>query len=508
MRYWPLHGFKVVLGLVLLAILITPPSAYTQAQIGGSIGYGSSVFGTLSTAGQSLTYSFNGTTGDLVQATVRNWTGPLDPQLGLVAPDGQTVAASNTNPFSDDRLEAALSLYLPQTGIYSLQIGGEQGTTGDFVLKLQGRSAVAAIPLVYGQAVDVNIPTNPQPQYFSFDAQTCPTVFTVTNLSAGQPFTFPYAVKVHNAQGTQIAQLVGGDAVEDRLIVAPTSGHYEVRVSSDDPLAQGTIRLLIACLEQAPGCIPGGVPGTGDQAAGTAGGCPSCFSDEFDGELCATFEVTAALADSTATFTWPPVEGAEYYIFSINDSSGALLLDSPVALEGVTSHTYTFNPDDLGRGPFTAGVRAGNGEEGYLCLDDVPVSFDGETTDQCSGIAVGADIVPGARAAVLHWSAAPGATAYLIHVYAYDDDGSLIGIRVLTVPGDATTYHLEGVFPSDYTRFHFDVAAYSEADGGGAFGDMPRGYLCGGGTDVEFEQTGPVHWGPAAGILITGGNEA
>jgi len=66
------------------------------------------------------------------------------------------------------------------------------------------------------------------------------------------------------------------------------------------------------------------------------------------------------------------------------------------------------------------------------------------------------------------------------------------------VPGDATTYHLEGVFPADYSRFRIKVDAYSEATGGGAFGDMPQGFLCSGGTDIEFPKTGPVEWGPGA----------
>jgi hypothetical protein len=483
----------LVSALALVAVVVTLPLASTQAQIGGTIGYGSSVFGTLSAAGQSLTYSFNGSAGDLVQTSVRNWTGTLAPQLGLVAPDGTTIASSVSNPFSEDRLEASLSLLLPQTGIYSLLVSGVQPTTGDFVLKLQGRGAVAATPLVYGQSVDVTVPPNPQPQYFSFDAQSCPTVLTVANVSEGQPFTFPFVVKVRNAQGSQIAQLYGGDALEDRVILAPDSGHYEVMVSSDDAQAQGSLRLLVTCSDQAPGCVPGSLGGA---AGAGAGRCPSCFG-EFGGEECATFEVAATLDGNVASFTWPEVEGAQYYIFSIIDVSGALLMDSPVSLEGVTSHTYTFAPEVVSRGPFTAIVRAGSEEVGFLCADDALVSFEGQTTDQCAGIKVGISVVPGAdRMAVAEWSPAPGAAAYMIHVYAYADDGGLIGIRVLTVPGDASTYHLSDVFPSDYDRFHIDVRAYSTASGGGAFGDMPQGYLCSGGIDVEFEPLGPVHWGP------------
>ncbi len=487
---------RLVPVLVLAAVMLAPLSSpSTRAQIGGTIGYGSSVFGTLSAASQTLTYSFNGSAGDLVQVSGRNWTGTLDPQLSLVSPEGQTVATSAADPFSEDSLEAALSLFLPQTGIYSLQVSGENGTTGDFVLKLQGRGPVTATPLVYGQSVDVNVPVNPPPQYFSFEVDTCPTVLTVSNLSEGEPFTFPFVVKVRDQQGIQIAQLYGGDALEDRLFLAPSSGRYEVLVSSDDPASQGTIRLLLTCTDQAPGCIPGSLAGG---EAGTSR-CRSCFGDEFGGELCDDFEIAVSLDGNTASFSWPAIEGAQWYIFSVIDASGAMLMDSPVMLEGETTHSYTFDPADLHRGPFTAVVRAGaEGEDaGYLCVGDVVVSLGDEGTDQCSGISAAAHAVPGAdRLAVLEWSAAPGAAAYSLHIYAYDpDDGGLIGIRVFTVPGDATSYHLEGVFPSDYERFHIEIRAYSEAGGGG---DMPHGYLCGGSADVEFEPAGPVHWGPAS----------
>ena len=262
-----------------------------------------------------VTYSFTGSAGDLVQADVRNWVGTLDPQVDLIAPDGQTLASGANNPLGEDVLEAQLALILPQSGIYLLMVSGQNGTSGEFLLKLYGRGTVAATPLVFGQGVDVNVPVNPPPQYFSFEAQDCPTVLTVTDLSEGQPFTFPFVVKVRNAQGQEIAYLRGGDALEDRVIVAPNSGRYEVEVISDDPQAQGTVNLLVTCSDQAPGCIPGSMGASG---AG-AGQCPSCF-DEFGGEMCDEFGVMVSrVGDGTYAFTWTPVEGAEYYIFSITD---------------------------------------------------------------------------------------------------------------------------------------------------------------------------------------------
>ncbi len=496
MRQW-IRAVLVVLVIALVGI-VPMSGSITHAQGGGTLGYGSKVFGKVMADMPVVTYSFNGSAGDLVQANIRNWVGTLDPQIELVGPDGQPLASSANNALAEDVLEAQLALFLPQTGIYMLAVSGQNGTTGEFLLKLNGRGAAVATPLIFGQGVDVNIPANPQPQYFTFEAQACPTVLTVANLSEGQPFTFPFVVRVRNQQGQEIAYLRGGDALEDRVIVAAQSGRYEVEVISDDPQAQGTVHLIVTCSDQAPGCVSGGAGLAG--GAGT-GECPSCF-EEFGGELCDAFALTVSdMGDGSYAFSWTPVEGAEYYIFSIGDGFGILVGDSAILLYGgdIVSHTYSFSPEALGRGPFRAIVSATGEGPGYLCVAETTFGPEGTEGGVCAALDVAVHAVPGAdRMAVVEWSAAPGAAAYTIHVYAVDpDDGGLIGIRVFTVSGDAGTYHLAGVFPGEYTDFVISVHAYGESAGGGAFGDMPQGFLCSGDAGVQFEPTGPVHWGPA-----------
>ena len=487
MRRWlvGVRAASMVLLLVIVVGAVPSQRPAALAQGGGTLGYGSKVLGMISADLTQVIYSFNGASGDLVQVHARNWVGTLDPQVTLLAPDGQTVAGSARSPFAAASRDAHLALFLPQTGVYLLLVGAENGTTGQFLLTLQGRAPVFATPLLYGEGVDVVVPQDPQPQYLAFDTQNCPTTLTVTDLSAGQPFTFPYMVKVRNAQGGLIALLYGGDAVEDRLVVPAQSGRYEIEVRSEDPKQEGTIHLLVSCADQAPACI-------GTAASDAARDCPPCFGEDFSGELCADFEVTVTDEGAGAyAFTWPAVEGAEWYIFVILDAWGVMLADSPILLEGDTSHTYTLNPADVDRGPFTVSVRAGRGREvgELLCLGVTPFSFEGLIVDVRCWIDVRADIVPGEeRRAVASWTAVPGAAAYTVHIYAYGDDGGLIGVRVLTVPGDRTTYHLEGVFPADYARFQISVRAYGEAAGGGPFFDMPQDFLCGGETDVEFER--------------------
>ncbi|MBK8034322.1 MAG: PPC domain-containing protein [Chloroflexi bacterium] len=482
--------FSTFAAVLLLTVLLLGPAPNAQAQIGGAIGYGSSVLGNITAAEQSTTYSFSGSVSDFVDVTIHNWTGTFDPLLELVAPNGQALATSSAYPFSDDPLAAQITMFLPQSGIYSLHISGAQGTTGEFILRLQGRTAATMTPLVYGQPVAVSVPINPTPQSYTFTAQTCPTVLTIANLSAGEPFTFPFHIRVRDEIGTEIAQFDGGDALEDRLKVAANSGRFEVIVTSADPLVTGTVQLLVTCEDQAPGCLAA-LSGSGYVSRP----CPPCLQIG----ACADFALTFTLTEHTAAFSWPPLADADWYIFSIVDAFGDLLPDSALLLEGTTNHAYTFAPADVARGPFTAYVSAGaeGGGSDPLCLAAVVVSFGDHPTAECTGMVVGVDPVPGARVAVAHWEAVTGAAAYLIHVYASADDGGLIGIRVLTAPGDTTSYHLADVFPAEYDHYQIEVAAYAEATGGGAFGDMPQGYLCAGTADLTFTPLGPVEWGPA-----------
>ena len=112
----------ILLPLVLVAgtARLSPQAA--SAQGGGTIGYGSKLFGRLTADTPELAYSFSGTAGDLVEIRARNWVGTVRPAATLLAPDGQTLAASNPDPFAPDPQDATLALVLPQTGVYLLLV--------------------------------------------------------------------------------------------------------------------------------------------------------------------------------------------------------------------------------------------------------------------------------------------------------------------------------------------------------------------------------------------------
>ncbi|RPI93936.1 MAG: hypothetical protein EHM39_12535, partial [Chloroflexi bacterium] len=272
-----IHLKRLWIGLILvLAALIMAGDQAVQARGGGTIGYGAKVSATVNTDFPIIMFSFNGASGDWINATVDNWTGTINPQIELIAPDGQILTHSTPNILNGDALDAHVSAFLPQSGIYSLRITGQDGTTGDFLLALVGTSAIASAPLGYGQPMEV-VATG-EPQYFTFDTMGCPATLVIENPDAGQPYTFPFVAKIRDQRGETVALLRGGEQSEVRVTVAPNSGQYFVEISAADPTQTGTVRLQVSCSSQAPGCAAGqpGIVGAGGEVPG--GGVPMCTS--------------------------------------------------------------------------------------------------------------------------------------------------------------------------------------------------------------------------------------
>jgi hypothetical protein len=373
----------VVMIVVALAGAARAPAHVSRAQGSGMLLYGSSIFGTVVAGAPSTTYAFDGTVGDLVHVDVKSMSDSLDPAVSLISPDGQTLASSQHHRLSDYVRAAQVAQFLPQSGVYSLAVSGANGTSGEFMLRLQGRSPVSSTALVYEQPVQVTIPLNALPQFFTFEAQNCPTTLTVTNLSDGLPYTFPFVVKVRNRQGRDIALLRGGDAQEDRVTVVPLSGRYEVEVLSDNPAAQGMITLLVSCAERAPGCQPEGAASGEAPAGAEEPVCPACLECPGDwepGEEAPACPDMALREDFTGpaelTLHWNPVAGAESYrihVFGIGEE-GETHLGSAEELGDAVLFEFRMPDDDLDTWGYRFIVEAI--QDGVvICMDEIEVPF-------------------------------------------------------------------------------------------------------------------------------------
>ena len=268
-----------------------------------------------------------------VTITADPWAGALDLRAALIAPNGQVVGSSVQNTRAGEMLGAALSAILPDTGVYLLTITAANEASGDFLLSLAGRPALTGAPLAFGEAVDVSLTPQEAPQYFVFEARDCPTTLTITNLSEGQPFTYPFAARVLDQRGHDVALLRGGEQLEDWVTVAAHSGRYEVEVRSADPAAAGDLRLRVSCAAEAPGCLAGqaalsGVPGAGPAACLPCPGPGDSITG--GGGPALDFAVTQDSGDPLrATVTWNPMAAAtgySVYVYGRTPDSGDVYL--------------------------------------------------------------------------------------------------------------------------------------------------------------------------------------
>lgn len=452
------HRFYRVLSGAILAIaligLVPSQPLTTQAQTGGPLGYGSKVYGTISSAAPLVTYSFTGSEGDFVTATVDNWTGALDAQLELVAPNGVLLAYSTQNTLAGDPLGAYLSVFLPEAGSYLLRISGENGTTGDYLLALLGRSPAESTPLVFGQAITVEVPQNAVTQFFSFEAEACPTTLLVSDPSLGQPYTFPYIVMVYDQRGQRVALLRGGDQLEDWITVQPKSGRYEVQVRAVEPSLAGSIRLLVTCSGDNPGCPAGqpglaGVPGLADcvpcpgpDQPSPGGGCPDL-----------NLRVEQGLHMSTATTVfWDPMPGATGYVVFVRglvEGGGEVYLTRAEWVPGdPTEFTWILPVEGYLGYRFTLDVLF---EGDVICTQHVVLYLE-ETSPECTDLGLeGLVTDETVNAVALSWLADPEADQYDLDIYSIVGASEEYSGR-LVLPGGATGRafdhfppHLDGV---------------------------------------------------------------
>lgn len=453
------HWFGLLLiGVIVVGGALGPSASRTaQAQAGGTLGYGSRVYGIISAEAPLAAYSFSGNPGDFVAVTADSWTGTLDIHLDLVAPNGVVLHSSTQNTLTDDPMGAYLAVVLPDAGIYLLRLSGENQTIGDFLLMLMGRSAAVATPLVFGQAVDVTIPQNGPAQYFSFEAEDCPTSLVVSNPSQGQPFTFPFVVKVRDQRGQTVALLRGGEQTEDWVTVQPNSGHYEVEALAADPALAGSFRLLVTCSGSNPGCPPGQTGVTGipslqeecDPCPGTEGLVP--------GGGCADLNLRTqqGLHMSTATTVfWDPMTGADgytVYVTGITTEGDEEYLTHADWVPGdPTEFTWILPHEGYIGFEFTLEVLAG---DSVICAQSTVTNIP-RTQPECPDLGLtGAVTDASVNAVALSWTPGLGADQFALDMYAITGVGEVYAGR-LTLPGDATGRAFDHLPPEfDGVRF-------------------------------------------------------
>jgi uncharacterized protein YraI len=229
------RSLGALLLLVLAALVAVAPVAAQQAN---PVSFGTAVFGTVSPDGTPVAYSFTGNFGDLVTMRAAGTTPGMDPNLQLLGPD-QIVLATNENSIFDPASTAASIVFrLPETGTYTVVVGG---TPGDFLLTLDVRPVLPVVPLVIDQPTQLVFPLPVPDQIFSFN--TNPTLPTTLHVNFEPLFT-DFLVEVRGGSGQLVAAL-NADFDNACLSFSPGDETFEVRAVSG-PGITGTVDFALS----------------------------------------------------------------------------------------------------------------------------------------------------------------------------------------------------------------------------------------------------------------------
>ncbi|MEO8396623.1 MAG: SH3 domain-containing protein [Chloroflexota bacterium] len=226
--------------ILIICLTLALFASSIQAQT-TSLPYGSAVDGSIISAGDSTIFAFSGSAGDLIFARVINLTSTLNTVLSLVASDGSEVISTTSG---------SLTHRLASSGDYQLVITGQNGTTGDFVVRLDARIGIR-LPLALGEVTSAEFAVDGPPQTYNF-AQN-PNAPMLLTVSADDP-TFRFNTEVRDAQGQVIAYF-NPQMRSAVLTVGAGSGGYDVTITAADPAVSGMVLLDLES-EQVSAPIP------------------------------------------------------------------------------------------------------------------------------------------------------------------------------------------------------------------------------------------------------------
>jgi len=222
--------------VILTGLLLTIGFSRIVAQ-GNVIAYGESVTGTIDASMPVGFFNFSGTVGDLITVRAIGLSGELDPNVGLLSPTQAQLAANDNDFFSPGSSDARISLRLPETGTYSLIVGGSNATTGDFLLRVDMIAPSVSTGLSTDSPTSVNVPLGAPSQVYSFEGSQ------TINLSTESP-DFGFTAIIRDASGRIIA-ILGGDVLQAASLTLGAGGPYEVTVSSSNAETQGVVNISL-----------------------------------------------------------------------------------------------------------------------------------------------------------------------------------------------------------------------------------------------------------------------
>jgi uncharacterized protein YraI len=230
---------RVRVALIAAVCLLLSGAVLAQ---GGFISYGQTVTGNLSDQSPVALYTFQGNSGDLIAVEVSTASPGLDPTVALLSPGGVPLLNNDNDPFSFNPGDAGLRFQLPETGVYSLLVGGANNSRGDFGLRLILRPS-STTPVTLADAVQIDLATGPQTVLVTGN----PAGVTAVTLQSA-PVEAAFSVEVRHPSGQTIAVFI--NIANATLTLPAAAGNYVVVVSPGAAGVQG-----IVSISQGPGAV-------------------------------------------------------------------------------------------------------------------------------------------------------------------------------------------------------------------------------------------------------------
>jgi hypothetical protein len=266
-----------VAACALLALGLVPAAAQTR------LFPGASVQGSISSDTPSVEYSFDALAGDRIRARVLGIRG-LDASLGIADLGGNLLAGGNADPWSPDPTDGFVAVTIPADGPYTVLVGSEAGTTGEYLLQFEQDSAVTPLTLGFGETTTVPVLMEGGSLWLDFEASPdCATTLVASPQVDPSAGYFGYLINVFDESGAQVGQINGERPVENRLTFAEGSGRYFAQIQPWKSERDGQLLVSLSCGVEAPACMETAISIPDDAPIGELP--PGLFSARAGGEL-------------------------------------------------------------------------------------------------------------------------------------------------------------------------------------------------------------------------------
>jgi uncharacterized protein YraI len=222
-------------------ILISISFGVAAAQGVSTLTPGGGLVGTLSAQSPLAFFTFNGTQGDLAEVRAIGLTPNLSLSLTLLSPTQQNIGSGSSSTLGTG--DASVSLSLPQTGTYTVLVGGDPG---DFVITLDVTTPPPVVALDKNAPAAANLSPETAVQTYSFDAN--PFLASSVTLDATDGNT-GFAANFYDPDGSLTTTISGLSNV--CLGIPAGEGTYQLVIELQD--AQTTFAVSVILQDGACG---------------------------------------------------------------------------------------------------------------------------------------------------------------------------------------------------------------------------------------------------------------